>query len=228
MASYTFSGVVVNKPSALDKQIRQTVAWVADYIGLEVSTNVKVNVSRALTTPELDQLTTLVNSYVDPAEFLTLNRTEIYPMDSKYADATNPITAGGKYVLQTIIFANRNEPSVVLDSIKTIVEYQCPNLLAFSLNSASKSITLEIYDVSRDVVIATQTIALSEIDTAWDQQALSNPTGASTKWRSAQFYNLYKNTTNYDCIWQFRGTSSHPALFSFKINSLQYLFYDVE
>lgn len=212
---YPFVNVIIQKVAALDQAIRSTLAWAAtDLIGVSAEPHVVIDVARALTVEELDALTTLVNNYVDPEEFLVFNRTETYPMQSTFV--TDPLNAvvDGKSALQTFIFVNQNQPATVLDSIKTIVEYR---RLDDSVALADISITLEVYDVTRSLLIATHTLSLDQV-TTWS---------SDSAWKSVFFGGLYKKTPTHDCIWQIRGSISHPSNVTFRVHSLQYIFYDV-
>jgi hypothetical protein len=185
------------------------MSWVPDYYsGLSTSPGLTVHVSRELTEEEVVELTDLVEAYVDPEEFLVFSRAETYPMQSLY-------TSGSDEVLQSIIFTNRNDPESVLDGLKTIVEYQ-PLSIFDAL--PEHTFTLEIFDLTRNTVIASATVALNTIATSWTVNVS----------KSLQYSGIRNRTTDHDCIWQFRATVSHPELFACRLHSLQYLFYLIE
>ncbi len=85
-----------------------------------------------------------------------------------------------------------------------------------------------IYDVSRNVTIATHEILLNEICDRWNTLGAANQTTPDTVWRSFMFDGLMNTICNYDCVWQIRGTVSDPATFDYRVNGLQYLYYGVQ
>ena len=224
--SYPFEKQVT-KADAFDSYLKKNVSWPSDYQGLSTSQNQAVIfVMRELTTEEQTDLQTLVNNYTDPAVWLTFDHVETMAMHSHYTDDTDNHIIDGQDVLQTFIFCNMNTPDTVLDSLKTIVEYKCNDLSTFAA-STDGNITLSLYDVTRDVQILSSTIELNEIATRWNTLAEQNVT-KDVVFRSAQFYGLMNTVPNYDCVWQLRGSVEPPGSFTYRVNGLQYIFYNVE
>lgn len=219
MSSYIFENIVVNKPGACDAYIRKNISWNDDFNGL--STNpLNIQVNRELSQEELTSLTTLLNNYVDPSVFLSLNHTETICLHSHFTTDADNVLIDDFSVIQTLIFSGNNvDASVVLDSAKTVVEYFCLNPQNF-ISDKSGSITIEIYDITRNISIASQTIELGSIAEEWGEN------DSSTKYRSLMFTGLMNKTPNHDCIFQFRGKTSRND-FTFRINGLQYIYYDV-
>lgn len=212
-------------PSAFDAYLRAHIDWVADYEGFSTGP-VTVYVSRALNPTEKSALDALVAAWVNPAKFLIYDRVEPLPMYTNLVtDAQSPTLVDGKKVLQSFIMTNRNSEDNVMDALKTIVEYVCPDPVAFAADPVARDITLELYDITRNVSISTLVIALGDIQSAWN--AL-NTSDATATWRSAMFMGLHTKTTNYDCIWQIRAAASTPSTFTFRLCGLQQIFYSVE
>lgn len=195
------------------------------YAGLNTNP-VIILANRELTIPEKADLDVFVNAYVDPAEFLTFNHTDTCTMNTMYSNDPSLSQSGDKKVMQTFIFTNQNSVDVVLDSIKTIVEYRCPDVTMFSQEPNNRQIVVDIYDVTRDYLIAELTIPLSEIASEWDQKAIDTPNSSASKWRTLMFTGLHTKTTNYDCIWQLRVSNQNPTFFV-GLGSMQHIFYDV-
>jgi hypothetical protein len=178
---------------------------------------------------EISDLTIYINEYADPEYFLVFDRTDSMALFSTYSNNEENIIIEDKDVLQTIIFTNRNSPDTVLDGMKTIVEYYIPNVQNFlDVSDQDAFINLEIYDITRDISITNQTLPLNEIATKWRQMAENNITTHDVVYRSAMFTGLMNKTPDHDCIWQIRGFVQPPEKFSYRINGLQYLFYNVQ
>jgi hypothetical protein len=225
MPSYEFPNSTAAKLIALDAYIRKNINWADDFEGL-FENPISVQVSRELTTSELTALTTLVESYTDPAYFLNFNHTENLALHSHFTTDFDNVVIDNKNILQTFIFSNRNNNGLVLDSCKTIVEYNCPNVQNFA-NTTSGSINLGISDVTRGITITEKTIDISNIASQWNTLAQTGSTSSSTIFTSTSFEGLMNKTTGYDCIWQLVGNVSDSSKFTFRLNGLQFLFYDV-
>ena len=225
MSHYIFENIIVNKPGACHQYIQKNVTWNNDFNGL--STNpLRIEVLRPLLEEELNSLTILLNNYVDPSIFLQLNRTETICLHSHFTTDSDNVVMNDSNVIQTFIFSgNSNESNVALDSAKTVIEYLCPNPQTF-LNDKSGNITLDIYDITRNVLIASQNIELNTIADEWNTLAQSGSSNTSTLYRSLMFTGLMNKNTSHDCIWQFRGKTSRSD-FTFRINGLQYIYYDI-
>lgn len=224
---YTFDKTVT-KADAFDAYLRQNVAWVSDYQGSSTnSSQVTILVARELTAEEQTDLESLVAAYTDPAVWLTFDHVETMAMHSHYTTDADNILIDGRDVLQTFIFCNMNSPQTVLDSMKTIVEYRCDNISAF--NSITEgNIILSLHDITRDVQILESTIPLNEIATKWVNLAEQGNVTSDVVFRSAQFYGLMDKVPNYDCVWQLRGSTEPPDTFTYRVNGMQYIFYNVE
>ena len=225
--TYTFEKQVT-KADAFDAYLKQNVAWPSDYQGLSTSQNqITIFVMRELTSEEQADLQTLVDNYTDPAVWLTFDHVETMVMHSHYTDDPENHIIDNQDVLQTFIFCNMNTPEKVLDSVKTIVEYKCNDLNAFT-QSNDGNIVLSLYDMTRNTQILSSTIELDEISTRWNTLAQEGNVNSDVVYRSAQFYGLMNKVPNYDCVWQLRGSVEPPGSFTYRVNGLQYIFYNVE
>ena len=227
MSTYPFSDIIVNKANACDAYIRSHVDWVSNYNGLSTSP-LTIYTLQPLTDSQLSALTILLNGYTDPAVFLVFDHSINYPLHSHTTDDTDISIIDGKSVLQTLIFeASNNSNTIVLDSMKTIVEYICPNVQNF-VNTTLGSITLEIFDISRNVSICSDTINLSEISTKWNNMAQTGSTIGDYVYRSHQFTGLRNVNPDYNTVWQLRATTNGSSTFSIRCHGLQYLYYNIE
>jgi hypothetical protein len=218
----------VTKADAFDAYLKQYISWLSDYQGASTTdVQVIIFVDRQLTTQEQTDLQTLIDNYTDPAVWLTFDHVETMALHSHFTDDVDNLIIDGQDVLQTYIFCNRNTPQTVLDSMKTIVEYKCADVSAFA-NNTTGNITLSLYDISRDVEILSGNIELAEIGTRWNTLAQQGNVTSDTVFRSVQFYGLMNTVPNYDCVWQIRGSTEPPGTFTYRINGLQYIFYNVE
>jgi hypothetical protein len=215
MSQYNFTKSVT-KPPAFDDYLRKRVDS-AVYDGVAISGDSVILLTKSELTPaQLSQITQWINDYVDPEIFLQYNHTESSPAYSDFSNSTS------LFPLQTLIFVNRNQDNQVLDACKTIITYSTEDVSQFA-NVESASITFEIYDITRNWQISTQTIDItSDILASWKSQG----TGSAESYKSAMFTGLYNKVPDYDCIWQFKASVSNPN-FKVRMNGLQYIFYDV-
>ena len=177
---------------------------------------------------QLSTITSLVTDYVEPAYDLNLSNTESIALHSHYTSDPDLVVINDRSVVQTIIFPTRNNEgtNVVLDSMKTVFEYNAPNLQSF-LNVTSGSVQFEIFDISRNYQVCLQTVDISQIVSDWNTLAQTGTTGGNTVYKSFMCDGLMNQSTNYDCIYQFRMSTSHPD-FNLRMNGLQWLFYQFD
>lgn len=226
MSNYPFPNIVCNKSSVCDEFIRANINWNDNFNGISTPP-LTIFTNTPLTDNQLADLTTLLNTYVDPVVYLSFAHTETLAMHSHFTSDTDNVIFDDKKVIQTIIFNSKNNNStVVLDSLKTIVEYTCPNLQNY-INATSGSILIEIYDLTRDISIASKTIDLNEIAVGFHTLAQTGSSQSNTRYRSVMFTGLMNKNPDYDCIWQIRGWKSDDN-FDFRCSSLQYIYYSVE
>lgn len=176
-----------------------------------------------LSEEQLNTITSLVTDYVEPAYDLNLSNTESIALHSHYTNDPDLVTINGRSIVQTMIFSNRNNENNVLDSMKTVFEYNAPNLQSF-LNVTSGSVQFEIFDISRNYQVCLQTVDISQIISDWNTLAQTGATGGNTIYKSFMCDGLMNQTTNYDCIYQFRMSTSNLDL-NLRMNGLQWLFY---
>jgi hypothetical protein len=223
---------VVTKADAFDAYIKANITWLSDYQGSSTtSTQVMLYSDRPLTSDEQQALQTLIDNYTDPAVWLTFDHVETMAMHSHYTDDPDNLIINNQDVLQTFIFCNMNNPPTVMDSMKTIVEYKCTNIPEFAnttQGNISGNITLSMYDLTRDVVILNQVIDLGEIATKWNNLAMQGNVMTDTVFRSTQFFGLMNKVANYDCVWQLRGNIEPPGTFTYRVNGMQHIFYNIE
>lgn len=197
------------------------------YEGCELTgTDLIVKTSGTLSEEQLATVTTLVTDYVEPPYYLSFSRTESLALHSHYTSDSDLVQADGRSVVQTLIFTNRNQEieGQVLNCIKTVLEYNTPNLQNF-VNTTSGSIAFEIFDITRNVQICLNELDISEIATGWNTLAQTGSTSGNTVYKSHMCGGLADKTTDYDCVYQFRLSTSHPD-FNCRMNGLQYLFYN--
>ncbi len=224
--SYSFPDIVCGKAGACDVYIRKNINWDNLFEGISTPP-LTVLTNTSLTESQLSELTTLINAYVDPEVYLTFDHVETLTLNSKFNNEADNIVIDNKNVIQTFIYSTQNiSPPTVLDGMKTIVEYHCPNVQNY-LNTTSGNISIEIYDLTRNTSISNKTINLNEIAISWNQLAQTGSTDGSTVYRSTLFTGLMNKSPNYDVALQLRGTTSDSNC-EFRCNSLQYIYYNVE
>lgn len=226
MSSYQFPNIVCNKVGACDQYIRANIDWVSNFDGISTGP-MTIYTNNPLTDIELTNLTTLINSYVDPAVFLAFDHAETLPLHSNFNTDADTDIINQKSVIQTFIYSTLNiRKPTVLDAMKTIVEYNCPNVQNY-LNTTTGNISLEIYDTTRNVSITTNIIDLNEIAVNWNILAQTGSTEGNTIYRSALFTGLMNKSPDYDVVLQLRGLTSDSKC-EFRCHSLQFIYYNVE
>jgi hypothetical protein len=223
---YSFPKTGVQKIQALEYHIKSNISWINDYIGMSYSENVvTVFASRTLTTEEETALDTLIVNYVDPDQFLIFDHSETCPMKSDWTNAPDGEIINDKTLVETLIINNTAGGSDdVLDAFKTIVEYYIPNVSLLGTGSTA-SINIEIFDTTRNYLIANTVVELGSIQNTWAVLAESGSTAPNTQFRSTMISGINKRLCNHDCVWQLRCSTTPNNIFDVRFNSLQYLFY---
>lgn len=196
--------------------------------GFEITgNNLIIKTSDILSEEQINTLTNLVIDYVEPPYDLNFDHTESLALYSLYTNDANLVQVNDRSIVQTLIFTNRNNEGSgnVLDCVKTVLEYNTPNVQNF-LNVTTGSIEFEIYDITRNYQILLDTIDISSIVSDWNALAETGSTsGNNTVFKSHMCCGLMDKTTDYDCIYQFRIKTSNPD-FYVRMNGLQWIFYN--
>lgn len=221
MSEYTFQDIIINKIPAFDAYLRNNLSWVTNYNGCTGGPPLIIYTLTVLSDQEYQELQTLVNNYTDPSVFLEFDHSEAFTMHSHFTDDQDNTVINEDIVLQTFIFPNQNQNNSVLDCFKTVGEYRCEN--PSLITTTSGNLTLSIYDISRNVQITSQTVDISNVLSTWNT---SNITVPNTIFKTIQFYGLSTQVPNYDTVWQIRVNSNQFTNFNFRINGMQYLFYN--
>lgn len=221
MSTYTFTKNI-SILSAFQKYMKANNAPL--YNGCELTGDqLTVQTTEPLSEGQLITITDLVTNYVEPPYDLDLSHTESIALHSHYTNDQDLVVIDGRSIVQTIIFPNRNTEESVLNSMKTVFEYNAPNLQSF-LNVTSGSVQFEMFDISRNYQVCLQTINISNIVSDWNTLAQTGSTNGNTVYKSFMCEGLMNQTTDYDCIYQFRMSTSNPD-FNLRMNGLQWLFY---
>jgi hypothetical protein len=228
MCTYPFPDVNCTIPEACDVYIRNNINWVSNYQGM--STNpLTIYTTDPLTQDQLSTLTTLLSNYNDPPVWLQYDHTTSYPLHSHFTSDPDNTINNNEITLQTWIFSEQElkNNNLVLDSMKSIVEYNCPNVQNFlNITSGSTLQTgLTINDLSRNITIASQNIDIDDIALVWHNMAVSGTTGGNVQYKSIQYTGLMNKNPNYDTIWQLTTPKPIDPNFTFRVHSLQYIYY---
>jgi hypothetical protein len=163
--------------------------------------------------------------------FLVFDHVETFPLHSHFTNDPDNSVSNGNVTLQTFIFSSNNlSNNVVLDSLKTIVEYKCPNVQDFLNITSGNSLQtgLSIEDLTRNVTISSQNIDINDIVVIWNNLANSGVTGGNIQYKSIQYTGLINKNLGHDCIWQLSSPDPIVPNFTFRCHSLQYQYYNVE
>jgi len=191
---------------------------------------IEENIVHIITTIELTleqqtQLEALVRAYVDPAIYYQYQYSETITGFSQSTTENNLMD------VQSFIFPSKTLPNgdnaqsdgTVLDAIKSIVKMTMDDVSQAS-DFTSGSVVIQMYDVTRDIEICTQTMDITSIMAGWKADALANKTGLVTKYKSFMLGGLANKSTNFDCIWVLRLSVSDPRI-RIRLNGFQKLFY---
>lgn len=238
MSSYPFPDVVCGKAGACDAYIRANINnpnnsdlnWVSHFQGISTAP-LTVYTDIPLTESQLAALTVLINAYVDPAVFLVFDHVDTFPLHSHFTNDRDNTIYNGNVILQTFIFsANNNSDNIILDSLKTVIEYDCTNVQDFlNITSGNTLQTgLSINDITRNVTIASQDINIDDVVSVWHDLAVAGSTSGNIQYKSIQYTGLMNKNAGYDCIWQLSTPSPIETSFTFRCHSFQYIYYNVE
>ena len=211
MASYIFN-ITVNKPGAFNEYIT-TKLPLLDYINTSKG-KVEIFCTRSLLQSELDTLTISVNSYTDPAEYLTLA--------SQFTDSSDtlPVNSTTTVTVKTFIHQASYLGDGIFNTFKSVVKYTA-NVLPVS---SSCILTLQLYCETRNFIMKTVTVDISSIIDEWKN---SHSLGPFVKYQTIMISDLKSTVTNYDTICSIKGNISSPNIY-FSLHSLQSLFYNIE
>ena len=215
MPRYNFQKAIA-KPGAFQAAIGGNIPTFNSFS--YTNNDVTIYTDRNLTETEQQQMAVLVNNYNDPAVFLVYDHTDTALCLSEMVNSSTSST------VQTFIF---QRASVVapqtLDQMKTVAEYATKDITIFQPGDTA-SVTITLFDISRTMVIAATTVALTDIIAAWVNSAKAGQTGGTTSYKSAQLASLSSKIPTYDCIWQLKVSVSDPRV-SVRLISLQYFWY---
>ncbi len=218
MTIYNFTKAGIGKMGAFEKQIRPTAKFLS-YMYSDPSLTIET--TEALTEGELTTLTTIITDYTDPAIYLELASTITDAGVSTLTNSTTP------EVVQTYIYTNTNSDGVGLfNAIKTVIEYSTDNVENFADFEGSASITFTIKCLTRNFVISTNTIDITDIKNGWKTIAENLGTGKQKEYRTFLVEGLRDVVANYDCLWQYIISVSDPRIFV-KLHAKQCLYYNI-
>lgn len=194
-----------------------------EHVGLSTGGG-KVTVSfiTELNEEQLTRLNNFINNYTDPTVYLSLTQTLT---DSARTKTTN---SQSLQTIHTFILNSRSpDQNDVFNSLKTVMELSCDSTEQFlNLEDTSGSVTIQIYDITRNIIIDEHVVDISQYILNWKNKALNNDFEKQVEFRTFQVEGLRLKTANYDCIWQFRASVSNTNIY-LTLNSLQYLYYNV-
>jgi hypothetical protein len=165
----------------------------------------------------------VVDAYVDPAEYLTLNYTAT---DHTWSKATTESTPT---VVETFIFSPNtpNADGGVFDAVKTVMSYTTDDVTLFETGPTACTITFQIYDATRNLVLTEHFIDISDILEDWQADAIAQGTGSRIAHRTFMAQALRHVMVNYDTIWQLRYATSDSRV-KVRSHGFQSLYYNVQ
>lgn len=228
MFYYSYSNIVVKKPQAmydnLLKEFPEFSTSNPDNVGLSTENYSSATVSfiTELNEEQIQRLNNFIANYVDPDVYLTLTQSL---SDSARTRSTNSLTL--EPVSTFILSSKSADQNNTFNSLKTIIELDCSSTEPFSsLQDTTSFVTIQIYDITRNLVIGTFNVDISNYILKWKNLALNNVFDKQVEYKTFQVEGLRLLTADHDCIWQFRIAVSNTNI-NVTLNSLQYLYYNV-
>ena len=216
MPDYTFDKTIT-KTFALDAYL---LANFPIQCSISVSGNILIITTvDPLSQTDLDTLTALIGAYTDPVVFLQLAKTESMSGVSEESHSTTFSD------VQSIIFpSNTNtQDGTILNSLKSVLKISGSEADFSELGTGS--VTVCLYDFTRQIHLETIVININETIAAWQAFDLGNSTNPKDPaYKSFMFEGLHEKSTDYDCIWTFKVLVSVPRIHA-RLNGMQKLFY---
>jgi hypothetical protein len=214
MSNYLYT-ITVLKQGAFNDYITANLPQL-NYIN-STPTTVDIFTTVVLTTAQVVSLTTLVNAYVDPAQYLTLS----YQLtDSSNTVDTN--TTSLSTVKTFIQPASITGGDGTFNTFKMIIKYSSTILTPFLTNTAC-TFTIQLFCETRQLILQTVNIDVSPVVTAWKTAGIA----PAVTYQTLMIDNLRSLTVDYDSICSIRGMISNPNVY-FSLHSLQSLFYNIQ
>lgn len=217
MPEYKFIKTGIEKGYAMDVMFKDipTYQWFT-YGDPELV----VSTSRDLTEIELSDLQNTIDNYSDPVIWMSLNST--------IPDTIRSITINSPTLktVQSFIYSNTFNGSGTFNAIKSVFEYATDNVQSFIDFTGTASVTYEIFCYTRQVVICSHEIDVTDICNEWKTAALNGATGDAQVYRTFMVEGLRNSVASYDCIWNYRLAVSHPSI-NVTIHAKQMLYYDI-
>jgi len=167
-----------------------------------------------------------LQSYTEPVEYLILHHTDDHFLNTIETNS-NDLTVLQSFIQSppvTDLMSDKANIPMVLNDMKVICCLRVDNssvLTSWDSVNDPITITFQIYDKTRDTIISTQTLDISNI-------ALNFKNGTTTvDYKTVQIYGLRDVIDTYSCIWQFRTSISNSNIY-LSINGAQKLYYQVE
>jgi hypothetical protein len=219
MSTRTFQKAGIQKFFALIDAVNQVVPntgmWYND-------PEIKIQTDTELTQEQITNIQSIIDNYTDPAVYLQLNSTTTDVNTSRTTNSTTPET------VKTFIFTCTNQFGTgVFNAIKTVVEYSCTSTTPFaSFESTNASAIIEFYDRSRDIVLESHTINISDIIADWKEYAENGDSSAKSVFRSFMVEGMRNHSASFDTIWQIKAGVSDSNI-RMTLHGLQFLYYDL-
>lgn len=228
--AYTFAVSGVINPDAFYNTMLQSFSLLDStrnfYFTADADPNVIDGATMYTTSPIpaelLPTLQALVTNYVEPKYFFPgFSHCETYPINSDVCISTTP------KVMYSFIFPGRSSlihsgksGLSVVDKIKLLIEITIPTLGdATALAGGSHTLTLEVYDITREVHVMTTVADLQPAINDWIAEGEATP---ATKYTCTLFTSVYNKNSDYDCIWQVRGSLSDASI-SARLQTMQFV-----
>lgn len=220
MVNYRIPKTLIMKDFALKRLVAQTFPINTLYYQEPV---VVVDTVDPLTPEQLQQLQEIVENFQDPAVFLELNSTITDVTTSKTTNSQTPEN------IKTFIYASKNQTGdATFNALKTVVDYSCTSTQPFIDVDTSVPITstIQIFCQTRNVLLESHTIDITDIVLDWKNKAQNGDLSAQTVYRTFMIEGMRVKVANYDCVWHVKAAVS-DANISLTLHGMQFLYYDV-
>lgn len=219
MSEYNFVKPNVLKAYALDSVLKSTPF----YTGLTYNQpeSLIVYTSQELSSEQYQTLSGLIESFTDPEVFLSLVASVPDTLRSSTTSSSTP------EVVQTFIYSNTfNGVTGTFNAIKTVLEYKTNNVQNFVNFSGQCFVTFEIYCYTRNFLIASHQLDITDVCESWKQSALEGSSDPAVIYKTFMVEGLRNVVANYDCLWNYKLSVSDPNVQA-TIHAKQMLYYDL-
>lgn len=160
-----------------------------------------------------------IDAYVDPDVYLELAITSSNTAPSKQT-SSNQLTSVLVWIL---LGTDQTSHMGVFNALKSVLSMETDDITQF-VGNTSATVSIELFSITRNVVLVSDTINITDALTSWETKANNNETGKGLFYKAIMYEGLRNHTCNYDNICELKLSVSHPGV-KVNLNGLQMMYY---